>query len=157
MSYRTHLCKVMYPRNKAIQECGEDTIIGRLVAGFSSQLSGFNLRSGCVGFVVDEVALGKDFSDDSRFLCQSAFHWLLHTRQSSGFDMVGLTVTCCLTAAFAAVCFTEYTHFPKTVLLHWPFCLFTADKKFLLRNLVSGIEGGTQTEGVWKQGVEEYI
>jgi hypothetical protein len=40
--------------------------------------------SGHVGFVVDEVALGQDFSEYFGFPCQFSFHLLLYTYLSSG-------------------------------------------------------------------------
>jgi hypothetical protein len=35
-------------------------------------------RSGHVGFVVDKVALGQDFSENFSFPSQSSFHQILH-------------------------------------------------------------------------------
>jgi hypothetical protein len=41
-------------------------------------LTGFDPGSGQVGFVVDKVALGRDFSEYFGFPCQSSFHQILH-------------------------------------------------------------------------------
>jgi hypothetical protein len=43
----------------------------QLVAGFPARRPGFHLRSGHVGFVVDEVALGQVFSKYFRFPANS--------------------------------------------------------------------------------------
>jgi hypothetical protein len=69
----------------------------RLVAGFPPRRPGFNLGPGHVGFVVDKVALGQVFSEYFSFLCQLAFHRLLHNHHhrhhyyhlSSGAGTVG--------------------------------------------------------------------
>jgi hypothetical protein len=45
--------------------------------------------SGCVGFVVDRVALGQVFSEYLGFGCQFSFHQLLHTNRSSGAGTMG--------------------------------------------------------------------
>jgi hypothetical protein len=52
---------------------------------------GFEPRSGPVGFVVDEVALGQVFSEYFGFPCQFSFHRLLHVHHhlSSGAATVG--------------------------------------------------------------------
>jgi hypothetical protein len=52
-------------------------------------------RSGHVGFVVDKVASGQVFSDYFGFLCQFAFHRLLHNNHyhlSFGAGTIGQTV-----------------------------------------------------------------
>jgi hypothetical protein len=65
----------------------------RLVAGFPPRRSGFESRSGHVGFVVDKVALGQVFSEYFSFLCQFSFHLLLHIhRLSSGAGTIGQLV-----------------------------------------------------------------
>jgi hypothetical protein len=45
-----------------------------LVAGFPQRRSGFEHRSGHVGFVVDKVALGQVFSEYFHFPCQFLFY-----------------------------------------------------------------------------------
>jgi hypothetical protein len=51
---------------------------------------GIDPRSGHVGFVVDKVALGQDFSEYFGFPCQSSFHLLLHNHHlSSGAGTIG--------------------------------------------------------------------
>jgi hypothetical protein len=47
-----------------------------------------------VGFVVEEVTLGKVFFKYFGFLCQFSFHRLLHTQLRSGAGTVGPTVSC---------------------------------------------------------------
>jgi hypothetical protein len=54
--------------------------LGWLIAGFPPQRP----RSGHVGFVVNEMALGQVFSVCFGFPCQFSFHQLLHTHLSSG-------------------------------------------------------------------------
>jgi hypothetical protein len=53
-----------------------------MVFTFSDTLSGFSTRfeagSSPVGFLVDEVALGRVFSEYFGFPCRSSFHQLLH-------------------------------------------------------------------------------
>jgi hypothetical protein len=49
-----------------------------LITGFTPWQPGFKPRSGHVGFVVDEMALGQIFSEDFGFPCQFSFHQLLH-------------------------------------------------------------------------------
>jgi hypothetical protein len=56
----------------------------RLVAGFPPWRPGFDPGSGQVGFVVDKVALGRDFSEYFGFLCQSSFHQILHHHNHPG-------------------------------------------------------------------------
>jgi hypothetical protein len=56
----------------------------RLVAGFPSRQPGFNPKSGHVGFVVDEVALGQVSSEYFGFSCRFLFHQMLHTYLSPG-------------------------------------------------------------------------
>jgi hypothetical protein len=41
-------------------------------------------RSGEVGFVVDEVALGQVFSEYFGFVCQSSFHQILQLHNHPG-------------------------------------------------------------------------
>jgi hypothetical protein len=53
-------------------------LLRQLIAGFPQQQSGFDSRSGLVGFMVDKVALGQVFSEYFGFLCQFSFHQLLH-------------------------------------------------------------------------------
>jgi hypothetical protein len=48
------------------------------VAGFPPRRTGFEPRSGHVGFVVDKVALGQVFSEYFGFPCQFSFHRLFH-------------------------------------------------------------------------------
>jgi hypothetical protein len=55
------------------------------VAGFPPRRPGFDHRSGHVGFVVDKVALGQDFSEYFGFPCQSSFHRLLHNYHHRSF------------------------------------------------------------------------
>jgi hypothetical protein len=55
------------------------TVFSVLVTEFPSPRPGFNPRSGCVEFVVDEVALGQVFSECLGFSCQFSFHQMLHT------------------------------------------------------------------------------
>jgi hypothetical protein len=50
-----------------------------LVAGFATRRPGFKLGSGRMGFVVDKVALGRNFSEYFSFSWQFLFHRLLHT------------------------------------------------------------------------------
>jgi hypothetical protein len=52
---------------------------------------GFEPGSGHVGFVVDKMALGQDFSEYFGFPCQSSFHQLLHNHPdvSSGACTIG--------------------------------------------------------------------
>jgi hypothetical protein len=50
---------------------------------FPPQWPGFELSSGHVGFVVDEVAQGQVFSEYFGFPCQFSFHRLLHTHHLS--------------------------------------------------------------------------
>jgi hypothetical protein len=66
----------------------------RLVAGFPMRRSGFEPRSGHVGFVVDKVALGQVFSKYFSFPCQFSFHRLLHTHHhlSHGAGKIGQLV-----------------------------------------------------------------
>jgi hypothetical protein len=68
----------------------------RLVAGFPPRRYGFESGSGRMGFVVDKVALGKVSSGYFDFLCQFAFHRLLHNHHhhhlSSGASTIGQTV-----------------------------------------------------------------
>jgi hypothetical protein len=54
----------------------------RLLAGFSPWWPGFDPKSGHVGFMVDEVALGLDFSEYFGFPCQFVFRQLLHAHLS---------------------------------------------------------------------------
>jgi hypothetical protein len=42
-----------------------------------------------VGFVVEKVELGQDFSEYYSFPCQFSFHRLLYTHLSSGADAIG--------------------------------------------------------------------
>jgi hypothetical protein len=66
----------------------------RLVDGFPQRGPWFETTSGHVGFVVDEVALGQDFSKYFGFPCQFSFHRLLHIHHhlSSGARTVGQIV-----------------------------------------------------------------
>jgi hypothetical protein len=68
--------------------------VRRLVAGFPQRMPVFELRSDHVGFVVDEVALGKVFSEYFGFPCQVSFHRLLHIHHhlSSGAGTIGQIV-----------------------------------------------------------------
>jgi hypothetical protein len=67
----------------------------RLVAGFSQRRPRIDPKSGHVGFVVDELPLGRVFSEYSAFPCQFTFHWLLHIDHhlSSGAGAIGQIVT----------------------------------------------------------------
>jgi hypothetical protein len=49
-----------------------------LVADFIPHMSGFECRSGHVGFMVNEVALGQVFSKYISFHCQLSLHQMLH-------------------------------------------------------------------------------
>jgi hypothetical protein len=71
-----------------------NTLAWRLVAGFPPRRPVFDPRSGHVGCVVDEVALGKFFSEYFGFPCQFSFHRLLHIRHhlSSGAGTIGQLV-----------------------------------------------------------------
>jgi hypothetical protein len=55
---------------------------------------GFELVSGDVGFVVDEVALGQVLSEYFGFRCQFSFHSLVHNHRhlSSGAGTIGQIV-----------------------------------------------------------------
>jgi hypothetical protein len=53
-------------------------VLRRLVAGFQPRLPRFEPRSGHMGFVVDEVALGQVFSEYFGFPCQLSLHRLFH-------------------------------------------------------------------------------
>jgi hypothetical protein len=64
----------------------------RLVDGFPPRWPEFDPRSGHVGFVVDEVALGQVFSEYFCFPCQFSFHQLLHTHLSSEAGTIGKLV-----------------------------------------------------------------
>jgi hypothetical protein len=55
-----------------------------LVAGFPPRRPGFEPGSGQVGFVVDTVALGQDFSEYFGFPCQSSLHQILHHHNHPG-------------------------------------------------------------------------
>jgi hypothetical protein len=56
-------------------------------------MAGFEPRSGHVGFMVDEVALGQVFSEYFGFPCEFSFHQLFHTRHlSSGAGTIGQLV-----------------------------------------------------------------
>jgi hypothetical protein len=63
----------------------------RLVAGFPLRRSGFEPRSGHVGFVEGKVALRQVFSEYFGFPCQSSYHRLLHNHPhlSSGAGTIG--------------------------------------------------------------------
>jgi hypothetical protein len=69
--------------------------IGRAIAQavkrrLPTAATGFEPRSGHVGFVVDKVALGQVFSEYFGFPCQFSFHRLLHTHHlSSGAGTIG--------------------------------------------------------------------
>jgi hypothetical protein len=65
-----------------------------LVAGFPPRLPGFELGSGHVGFVVDEVALGQVFSEYFCFPCQFSFHQVFHIHHhlTPGAGTIGQTV-----------------------------------------------------------------
>jgi hypothetical protein len=68
-------------------------VLRRLVAGYPPRQTGFQPRSGHVGFVVDKVALGQVFFEYFGFLCQFSFHRLLHTHHlSSGAGTTGQLV-----------------------------------------------------------------
>jgi hypothetical protein len=56
----------------------------QLVAGFPPRRSGFEPRSGQVGFVVNKVALGQVFSEYFGFPCQFLFHQILHPHNQPG-------------------------------------------------------------------------
>jgi hypothetical protein len=64
-----------FPSNKAV-----------LFACFQPQQPWFEPRLGCVGFVVDKVALGQVYPEYFGFSCQFSSHRLLHLQQhlSSG-------------------------------------------------------------------------
>jgi hypothetical protein len=55
----------------------------RAVPQLRRRRPGFDPRSGHMGFVVDEVALGQVFSEYFGFPCQFSFHRLLHTHHLS--------------------------------------------------------------------------
>jgi hypothetical protein len=67
---------------------------GRAIAQAVSCWPGFEPRSGHVGFVVDKVALGQDFSEYFGFSRQFSFHRLFHIHHhlSSGAGTVGQLV-----------------------------------------------------------------
>jgi hypothetical protein len=52
----------------------------RLVSGFPRRWLGFEPGSGCVGFMVDKVAVAQIFSEYFGFPCQTSFHQLLHNQ-----------------------------------------------------------------------------
>jgi hypothetical protein len=66
-----------------------DVLISKSI--LTIELPGFDPRSGHVGFVVDNVALGQVFSEYFGFPCQSSFHQLLHNHhhRSSGAGTIG--------------------------------------------------------------------
>jgi hypothetical protein len=57
--------------------------IWRLVTRFPSQRLGFDARLCNMGFVVDKVALEREFSESFSFPCKFLFQQLLHICQSS--------------------------------------------------------------------------
>jgi hypothetical protein len=62
-----------------IQKYVAVTWLRRLVIGFSWRLTGFDLSSGHVGFMVDKVAVEQGFYEYFSFPCQFEFHQPLHT------------------------------------------------------------------------------
>jgi hypothetical protein len=54
-----------------------------LIAGFPTQLSGFDYRLGHLGFMVNKIAVGQVLSKYFGFSCQFSFGQLLHTHLSS--------------------------------------------------------------------------
>jgi hypothetical protein len=67
----------------------------RLVAGFPQRRTGFEPRSGHVGFVVDKVALCHVFSEYFGFPCQFLFHRRLSAKLVPSFAGRG----CCVVSA----------------------------------------------------------
>jgi hypothetical protein len=57
-----------------------------------SLLTGFDPRLGHMGFMLDNVALGRVFSEVFRFSCQFSLHRILHTHLSSGAGIIGQLV-----------------------------------------------------------------
>jgi hypothetical protein len=76
-----------YSRRKAVPW------LRRLVAGFPPRRPVFDPKSGHMGFVVDNAALGQVFSEYFGFPCQFSFHRLLHIHHlSSGAGTIGQLV-----------------------------------------------------------------
>jgi hypothetical protein len=69
--------------------------LSRLVADFPPHRSGFEPRSGHVGFVVGKVAREHVFCEYFGLPCQFSFHRMLHIHHhlSSGADTIGQKVT----------------------------------------------------------------
>jgi hypothetical protein len=66
-------------RNRIYVYISEDVPqLRRLVAGFPPLLPGLDERSGRVGFVVNERALGLVFFESLGFYCQLSFHQQSH-------------------------------------------------------------------------------